>query len=177
MTLLGIDPGYDRLGWAVGTLTGAKLGQIQFGTIQTNPKATLFERYGVIDQELTKILKEFQPCEAALESLFFNKNVTTAIHVSEARGVVMSCLFRHKVNFFEYTPSQIKVAVTGNGRADKTAVERMLRLQLGLKNEKVLDDAMDAVGALLTHAVSRKSNPDADEPSHGGAGRVAQTKV
>jgi hypothetical protein len=83
VTLLGIDPGYDRLGWAVGTLTGAKLGQIQFGTIQTNPKATLFERYGVIDQELTKILKEFQPCEAALESLFFNKNVTTAIHVLE----------------------------------------------------------------------------------------------
>jgi crossover junction endodeoxyribonuclease RuvC len=158
LTLCGIDPGYDRLGWAVGILTGSKLEKIQYGTIETDPAASLFERYGAIDQQLTELFSHFHPCEAAVESLFFNKNVTTALHVSEARGVLMSCLYRHNIQLFEYTPPQIKLAVTGNGKADKAAVERMLRLQLGLKNEKVLDDAMDAVAALLTHAVSRKSS-------------------
>ncbi len=158
MTLLGIDPGYDRVGWAIGQVNGAKIAVLGFGCIETDKNQTLIQRYQQIDTQLQEILEQFQPVEAAIESLFFFKNQTTAMHVSEARGVIISCLFRHQVGFAEYTPLQIKQAVTGFGRADKKAVEKMVRLQLGLTqtNEKILDDTMDALAILITHASSRK---------------------
>jgi len=157
--LLGIDPGYDRVGWAIGEVQGTTLKDIWYGLIQTNIKATLLERYQAIDTELSQILQLHQPSEAAVETLFFSQNKTTALHVAEARGVIISTLFRHSVQFFEYNPMQIKVAVAGFGGADKAAVEKMVRLQLGhliKAQEKVQDDTMDALGILITHSTSRK---------------------
>lgn len=154
--LLAIDPGYDRVGWAVGNARSAfKLDLLAYGCIQTNSKKSLIERYQAIDTELTEIIKTHQPTIMAIESLFFTNNQKTALHVSEARGVIISCAFRHQLSVDEYTPLQIKQGVTGYGRADKAAVEKMVRLQLKLPTQtKIIDDTLDALGLLITHAAS-----------------------
>lgn len=156
--IIAIDPGYDRVGWAVGSC-GSSLKVEAFGLIQTSSKDPLIKRYQDIDTQLSEIMKQWQPHEGAVESLFFTKNQTTAMHVAEARGVIISCFFRHHVAFAEYTPLQIKQAVTGFGRADKKAVEKMVRLQLGTalaqNSEKIIDDTLDALGLLITHAACR----------------------
>ncbi len=158
VTLIGIDPGYDRLGWAVGKVVQGKLIVVEYGCIVTNKKAPHSQRYVQIIQDFQAILQKHQPDEAALETLFFSKNQTTALAVSEARGVIISCLLLHHCTYAEYNPNQIKLSVTGYGKADKQAVEKMVRLQLGIQStEKILDDTMDALGILLTHSVSRNS--------------------
>jgi len=155
LTILGIDPGYDRVGWAVVERNPQHQIQLKnYGSILTNKKQPLFQRYHQIDTELQKIVDTFQPLHASVESLFFARNQKTAMHVSEARGVILSTLFRNGVAFFEYTPMQIKSATTGNGHADKPAVERMLRLQFPLESGKILDDVMDAIAIAITHAAT-----------------------
>ncbi len=161
VTIIGIDPGYDRVGWCVGAALGSELKLIDVGCIETTKKLALTQRYQEIDQQLQEIVEKYTPTEAALESLFFAKNVTTAMHVSEARGVILSVFFRSQLSCYEYTPLQIKQSVTGYGRADKSAVERMVEMQLGsqlkqLNKPKLLDDALDAMAIVLTHAASRK---------------------
>jgi crossover junction endodeoxyribonuclease RuvC len=156
VVILGIDPGYDRVGWCVAEVNGGQLKLLEYGSVETSKSAQLIARYQQIDTEITALLQKYHPQEAALESLFFFANKTTAMHVSEARGVIISALFRHQVECFEYTPLQVKQAVTGYGRADKSAVERMVRMQVGLSNAKVLDDTIDAVGVAITHAASRQ---------------------
>lgn len=159
ITLMAIDPGYDRVGWAVGTRTGNTLDNISFGLIQTNSKLDLVARYKEIDTQLTALITEYKPQESAIESLFFYTNKSTAIHVAEARGVIISVFFRHQIKVSEYTPLQIKQAVTGFGQADKKAVEKMVRLQmknaLNLSSGKIIDDTLDALAILLTHSTSR----------------------
>jgi crossover junction endodeoxyribonuclease RuvC len=156
---MGIDPGYDRIGWAVGALTQGRLSVTAYGCIETNRQASRIERYQQLDTDLTQLLTQHQPTEAGVETLFFSKNQTTAMQVAEARGIIMSALFRQQVAIFDYNPMQIKQAVTGTGRADKTAVEKMVRLQLRLPPtaapKKELDDTLDALAILLTHAASR----------------------
>lgn len=161
ITLMAIDPGYDRVGWAIGVLQGTQLHQVAYGLIQTSPKDSLVSRYQQIDTELTALVVKYQPTEAAIESLFFYNNKSTAIHVAEARGVIISTFFRHQMKVAEYTPLQIKQAVTGFGQADKKAVEKMVMLQLKKfltpTNDKIIDDTLDALACLLTHATSRSS--------------------
>lgn len=130
-----------------------------YGCIETSKDEARVERYRQLDTTLTEILTKFHPTEAGVESLFFSKNQTTAIPVAEARGVILSALLRHQVEVFEYNPVTIKQAVTGSGRADKAAVEKMVRLQLQLPpvqgRKRDLDDALDALAVLVTHAASR----------------------
>lgn len=163
--ILGIDPGYDRVGWGIVQSDGPTFTVVAYGCIQTAKSDPLIERYRQIDRELEHIVVTYQPTDAAIESIFFAKNQTTAMHVAEARGVIISCLFRHQLGYGEYTPLQIKQAVTGFGKADKAAVEKMIRLQLKLNQAggagaskdqaKVLDDALDALAVSLTHASRR----------------------
>jgi crossover junction endodeoxyribonuclease RuvC len=154
--ILGIDPGYDRVGWAVGNSKGgSEIEVIAYGAVQTNSKDSLIDRYRQIDAELSELLHRYQICEAGIESLFFTNNQKTALHVSEARGVILSALFRHNIKCAEYTPLQIKQAITGYGRAEKSAVDRMLRMQYKLGQTKILDDTMDAIAIMITHGVSR----------------------
>jgi len=153
---LGIDPGYDRIGWAIGEGFGSKPRIINFGCIQTNKKDTLFKRYQAIENELQEIIEKYQPHELAIETLFFSRNKTTALQVSEARGVILSCATRNSLNIFEYYPNQIKLTVTGNGQANKAAVEKMIRLQLDIPPVKIIDDAIDAIGIVLTHAILKR---------------------
>ncbi len=152
--ILGIDPGFDRVGWAVCKANRADLAVLDYGCIQTDKKESLVDRYRHINDNLTAIIERLHPTEAALESLFFAKNQTTAMHVAEARGVIISVLFRHQLTYSEYTPLQIKQAVTGYGRADKASVEKMLKLQLKLPTlqEQLPDDALDALAICLTRA-------------------------
>lgn len=150
---IAFDPGFDRLGWAVGELSAGKVTELKgYGAIITNPKETLHQRYSQILTELEALLNEYAPTEAAIESLFFATNKKTALHVSEARGILISVLLRHECSISEYTPLQIKQAVTGYGNAEKSAVDKMVRLQLKLPATKILDDTMDALAVLLTYA-------------------------
>lgn len=155
-TILGIDPGYDRLGWAVGTAQGNNWRDIHHGVIQTDKKAAIVERYQQLDKELKEVIKNYQPTVAVIESLFFFKNQTTVMKVSEARGVIISACLSQNLEIAEFTPLQIKQAVTGYGRADKKAVEKMMRIQLNLTNDKIIDDAIDALAVMLTYRVQNK---------------------
>ncbi|MBQ6449949.1 crossover junction endodeoxyribonuclease RuvC [bacterium] len=154
---MGIDPGFDRIGWAVGQLLGQhQLNLLSYGLVETNKKADLFTRYAQIEREFNALTKEFQVDEAALETLVFFRNYTTVIPVAQARGIILSSLIRHQVKIFEYSPPQIKMSVTGFGRADKAAVAKMVRLQLHLDEQtKIIDDTYDALAVLLTHLGSR----------------------
>lgn len=154
--IIGIDPGYGRVGWCVGEANGVQLELLEYGCIQTDAKFSLMTRYTEIQKKMKQVIEKYNPEEGALESLFFSNNQKTAMHVSEARGLLIGVLLSKRVRVFEYTPLQIKQAVTGFGKADKAAVERMLRLQFKIDHDKMLDDTMDAIGVTLTHTVSRR---------------------
>ncbi len=153
ITVIGIDPGYDRMGWSIGTLANT-YSLIDAGCIQTQSKNHIFDRYKQLTDELKKIVAQYHPTEAGIETLFFSKNTTTALRVSEVRGVIIAILLEAGCRVFEYNPVEIKQAVTGNGAANKTAVEKMVRMQTSLKDEKkLIDDAIDAIAVGITHAV------------------------
>lgn len=151
--VIGIDPGYDRIGWSIGTI-GSAFSLIAAGCIQTKKQTNIFLRYSTIQSELKEILLKYKPTEAAVETLFFSKNTSTALRVSEARGVIIASLLSEHCRVFEYNPVQIKQAVTGSGAANKTAVEKMVRMQTSLKNNtQLIDDAIDAIAVGITHSV------------------------
>ncbi len=151
-TLMGIDPGYDRLGWAIGHLNAQKQwSSIDFGCIQTNAKQPIFERYREIQLELAALLNEFKPTAVGIEAVFFSNNQKTAMRVSEARGLIIGQLLAQQpITIYELTPNQIKQTVTGYGNADKPAVAKMIQNTLQLEHTDVIDDAMDALAALIT---------------------------
>jgi crossover junction endodeoxyribonuclease RuvC len=155
-TTLAIDPGYDRIGWAVGQTNGDKPKIAAFGCIQTIKTDSLTKRYKHLEDELLGIIKDYNPNTLAIETLFFSKNTTTALKVAEARGIIIGCCVRHGMDVTEYNPGTIKLAVTGNGKADKRAMEKMVRLQMALPTEKIIDDAIDALAILLTHSITKR---------------------
>lgn len=154
--IFGIDPGYDRIGWAVGAVSGNKTKVLACGCIETTRTKTIHERYREIDTELNELLDLHAPTEVVIESLFFFRNKTTVMAVSEARGVMISRILQHNLPIFEYTPLQIKETVTGYGKAEKAAVQKMVLAQTNLsKISSRLDDTIDAVAAIITHASRR----------------------
>lgn len=154
--VLSIDPGYDRVGWAIGETRGSNYSLITSECIQTNRKLDVFARYQQITAGLEEILKTYSPTEAAVETLFFSVNRKTAMRVSEARGVIISSLLNSGLEIFEYNPGEIKLAITGYGRADKQAVTKMVQMQTGQDHGKLLDDAIDAIAIGMTHALTLK---------------------
>lgn len=148
--LMGIDPGYDRVGWAVCRQNHGKLESLGYGCIRTNKTETQLQRYQQLATELRQILEEYRPDAAAVESLFFATNQKTAIAVAQARGIILAQLFTQDVKLYQYTPLQIKQAATGSGSSDKAAVEKMVRLQIALPPTKILDDTIDAFAMILT---------------------------
>ena len=155
--IVGIDPGYDRVGVAIGQKNGSTWQILAHTCIQTNKKSHLFKRYQQIAEELESLITKHQVTEAGIESIFWNKNQSTALDVSEARGVIIATLLRHQIKISEYTPLQIKQSLTGYGRADKKAVEKMVRMELTLEG-KIIDDAIDALATMICHECSRKIN-------------------
>lgn len=152
MLILGIDPGTATVGYAVLDKNKNKLTAVEYGCIKTKPCQEDGERLVCIDKELQKIIKLFKPDEAAIEKLFFMNNIKTAMTVSQARGVMMFALAKLKLPTYEYTPLQVKLTVTGYGKAPKLQIQRMVKGILGLKELPRPDDAADALAIAICHA-------------------------
>lgn len=148
--ILGIDPGFGRVGWGVIDVIRGVAKPVAAGCIETNHKHSFSERLVEIGQEIETILVKFKPGEVAIEELFFAKNVTTALQVAHARGVILYTLTKHHLYPREFTPLQVKQAVSGYGRADKTQIQELVLMHLGLKKMKLQDDAGDALAIALT---------------------------
>jgi crossover junction endodeoxyribonuclease RuvC len=156
MRIIGIDPGTGILGFGVIDARGAKTTLVTAGVITTPAHTPLPDRLLDIYDGLTQIIVETHPEVMAIEKLFFNQNVTTAMSVSQARGVAMLTGRQAELPIEEYTPGQIKQSITGYGKADKKQVQEMVRLQLGLTEVPKPDDCADALAAALMCAFVRR---------------------
>jgi crossover junction endodeoxyribonuclease RuvC len=151
--ILGIDPGTGILGFGIIEIDQkGKAMLVDGGVIRTPVKQADSERLATIYDELHEIITEFKPQIMTVEKLFFAQNVTTAMSVAQARGVVLLCGKQHSLELYEYTPLQIKQALTGYGRADKKQMQEMVRVILGLPEVPKPDDCADALACALTHA-------------------------
>jgi crossover junction endodeoxyribonuclease RuvC len=151
MITLGIDPGTARLGFGV-VLAGDQPEAIDFGVIETSPQASMPERLLGIFETITELIELHKPHVMAIEQLFFARNVTTAIAVGQARGVVLLAAARGGVKVAEYSPSVVKQSVVGYGKADKNQMQEMVRIILGLEFVPSPDDAADALAIAICHA-------------------------
>jgi len=150
--ILGIDPGFGRIGYAVLSAQGNELHLMVCDAIVTPTTLAYPQRLLQLYEQLDVILSEYQPTEAAIEALFFGKNVTTAIKVAQARGVTILALAQQRLPITEYTPSEVKLAVTGYGAARKEQVGFMVRQLLHLPVVPTPDDAADAAAIAICHA-------------------------
>ena len=151
MVVLGIDPGYAIVGWGVIDFNGSTYRPKAFGAITTEAHTDFNLRLERIYEDMLTILKNAKPDALAIEKLFFTTNVTTAMLVAQARGVILLAAQQCGVKVFEYTPLQVKVAVTGYGKAKKPQVMEMTRRLLHLKEVPKPDDTADALAIAITH--------------------------
>jgi len=156
MLILGIDPGTVAIGLGLIEYKNKKAALVAFDCLTTNPKETTAQRLEDLYKKLTDFIKKHKPEIITVEDLFFFKNLKTAIKVSQARGVILLAASQQKITIFEYTPLQIKQALTGYGRADKNQVQQMVKAVLGLKEIPQPDDAADALAAAICCAHSLK---------------------
>lgn len=149
--VLGIDPGLANTGFGVVDFCEGRYRMVSYGCITTKADQPHGERLLTIYSRLCAVIDEFQPDEAGMETLYFARNVTSAMGVAEARGVVTLCLAQHNIKLGEYQPNQIKLAVTGTSAADKELVERYVKILLALKTQPKPDHAADALAGAITH--------------------------
>lgn len=149
--VLGIDPGLANTGFGIVDFVNGRYRMVSYGCITTNANEPHGERLMKIYSNLCAVIDEFKPTEAGMETLYFAKNVTSAMSVAEARGVVTLCLAQHGIKLGEYQPNQIKQAVTGSTRADKKLVQSYVKLLLGLEVQPKPDHAADALAGAITH--------------------------
>ena len=152
MVILGIDPGYAIVGWGVINYERGRFSPIDFGAVLTQAGRPFAERLEKIHADLSAVLERYQPDVASVEKLYFQNNQKTAIDVAEARGVILLALQQHGVPFYEYTPLQVKSAVTGYGQAEKPQVMEMTKRLLRLKSVPKPDDTADALALAVCHA-------------------------
>ena len=148
--ILGIDPGFGRVGWGVIHEENGKLRAIDYGIIQTPAGTAFTERLQLIYSKVQGLLQQYQPALGGVERLFFSQNTKTAIQVSEARGVILLAFAQAGVPVHECTPQAVKQALSSNGRADKTQVQRMVKILLNLKEIPKPDDVADALAIAVT---------------------------
>lgn len=149
--ILGIDPGLASTGWGLIDAKESTLRYVSHGVIKTDAGEPTGRRLHRIHRELTEICRHWEPVGAAIESLYFAKNITSAIPVAQARGVVMLLLEEAGIPAEEYPPQAIKQALVGHGRAAKEQVQELVRLLLGLAEPPQPDHAADALAAAITH--------------------------
>ena len=152
MRVLGIDPGLATMGWGVIETNGYRERLVQYGALITYPADTFPTRLACIYSGVKGLIDTFKPDEIAFEELFFSKNITTGIQVAGARGVALAACQSYTDRLYEYTPMQIKQAMTGYGNAEKKQMQQMVRMRLGLTETPKPDDAADAVACAITHA-------------------------
>lgn len=151
MVVLGIDPGLATLGWGVLKNDRGRFETIDYGVVLTPKAESLPVRLAMLEEGVNKLIDKYHPDEIALEELFFNNNITTGINVAQARGVILLTCVKKCGRLYEYTPLQIKQALTGYGRADKKQMQIMVKTLLRLDNIPKPDDAADALAVALTH--------------------------
>jgi crossover junction endodeoxyribonuclease RuvC len=152
MRILGIDPGTGITGFGVIEVSGQTKKLVDAGVIRTAPHTPLPERLQTIRESIIEIVEDTKPDISAIETLFFFRNVTTAIAVAHARGVVMLTLHEARIPVHEYTPLQVKMAITSYGRASKQQIQEMVRVILKLKDIPKPDDCADALAVALTYS-------------------------
>lgn len=157
MTIVGIDPGLAVTGFGVVRHVGNRFELVEHGTVATPPGEPLEVRLRALRDGLAELLRRHEPTEAAVEKLFFNANVRTALSVGQARGVALLALADSDVPVSEYTPSEVKLAVVGYGAADKKQVQYMVRTILAMDAPPSPADAADALAVAICHAHSRSS--------------------
>ena len=157
MIILGIDPGIGTMGYGVIEKDlGGNCRAVDYGIIRTPKDENLAVRLCMLEEGINHIFNEFSPDETAMEELFFSKNITTGIAVAHARGVTLMTRSKRCGRIFEYTPNQIKQALTGYGKADKGQMQRVVASHLRLKTLPRPDDAADALGVALCHAFTSR---------------------
>ncbi|MBI3379977.1 crossover junction endodeoxyribonuclease RuvC [Candidatus Gottesmanbacteria bacterium] len=156
MIVLGIDPGIAIAGWAIVSEEKGKVKLLSSGAFTSTSKSSTAERLEMLSENLSRLIKKEKLDAASLESLFFNTNAKTALIVGQARGVVQLALSQQKIPIIEYTPLQVKMALTGYGRADKNQIQQMVKTILNLPKILTPDDVADAAAIALTHCFSYK---------------------
>jgi len=159
MIILGIDPGTARLGFGLIKINKKKVKVIDYGCIITTPDMCDGDRLKIINNELCKLIKAHKPKILAVENLYFFKNLKTVMPVSQAKGVVLMTAAKKKIPVCEFTPLQVKMAVTGYGKAEKKQVQRIIQTMLNLEEkpkdkDKRKDDAIDALGIAVCYALN-----------------------
>jgi len=156
MKILAIDPGFEKLGIAILERVGGKDVVLHSECFHTSAKLPFPERLNALGARASAVIKKWKPQALAIETLYFEKNLKTAMRVAEARGVIIYESTQVGLSVYEYTPLQVKIAVTGWGRADKKSVMNMVSKLIQLKNKKYSDDELDAVAIGLTHLASAR---------------------
>ncbi len=157
MIIIGIDPGVERIGVAVLEKSAGKKESVLFSEcFKTSPQLKQSERLHLIGEEIRAVIKKWKPEALAIEKLYFETNAKTAMNVAEARGVIVYEGSRAKLPILEYTPLEIKVAVTGYGKSDKRAVMDFVPKLVTLPDRKMIDDEVDAIAIGLTAFASRR---------------------
>ncbi|MCB9803105.1 crossover junction endodeoxyribonuclease RuvC [Candidatus Nomurabacteria bacterium] len=154
--ILGLDPGFADTGFGVLEKNGNQLTFLEAGSIKTKAKTDFSERLEIIYQEINKLVLKWQPDLVAIEKLYFARNVTNALDVGQARGVVLLALIQNHCQILEFTPLQIKQALTGSGAASKRQVGLMVKSLLKIKEVPKPDDAADAVATAICGAFFNK---------------------
>ncbi len=151
MRILGLDPGTATTGYGIVDVEEGEFTAVAYGTISTLAKTPMPQRLQQIQQELQQLIDEYQPDSVGVEEVFFGRNVTTAITVGQARGVLLLTVANAGLPIGEYSPPKIKDAVTGYGKADKAQVQLMVRNLLDLEETPRPDDAADGLAVAITH--------------------------
>jgi crossover junction endodeoxyribonuclease RuvC len=155
--ILGIDPGFDRLGVCILDKDGSTEKMVHSSCIRTSKKDPFEKRLYQVGQELESVLKLYKPDELAMEKLFFAKNQTTAINVAEVRGVILYLACTYGLSIHEYSPPEVKLAVAGHGNASKADISLMIsKILIGQVKPGLIDDELDAIAIALTHSAHRK---------------------
>ncbi|ADK81137.1 crossover junction endodeoxyribonuclease RuvC [Sediminispirochaeta smaragdinae] len=156
--ILGLDPGFAETGWGVVEAEGNRFRHVDHGAIRTKAKEQVGFRLSSIYDAVKSLVEQYRPECCGIEELYFAKNITSALPVAQARGVLLLVLEQHSIVTESYSPPLIKQTITGVGRADKRQVQEMVRLLLGLTEIPKPDHAADALAAALTHASFRFSS-------------------
>ncbi len=148
--VLGVDPGYGRIGFAIIEKVAGKETLIHSECFETSEKLPHFERLALVAERTKELLEQFGPNKVAVETLLFNKNVKTAIKVAEARGVVLAEIAKKNIALSEYNPNEIKLSITGYGRSDKKQIINMVSKMIKIEKQIKHDDEYDAIATALT---------------------------
>ncbi|WP_106768486.1 crossover junction endodeoxyribonuclease RuvC [Paenibacillus faecalis] len=163
MRILGIDPGIAIVGFGFVDKVGNKMIPVQYGSIQTKAHTPEEERLNHVYEGMVQLIDTYKPDAVAFEKLFFNRNVTTAMSVSQARGVLILAAVQRGLPIAEYTPMQVKQAIVGYGKAEKKQVQEMVRMFLKLQSVPKPDDVADALSVAICHAHSYTLNSKINE--------------